>query len=453
MHYSCFDVYFAEVVAQSEANRGLILNTGIGQFLCPCCKRVANCLVPHHSARAPDRLFKRARKDEAGESGEGADLLNTFIDSTQLFKKRLVSLSPSFSSSTDEIMEEHAKETRFWMRFLNSLTAPETENRTTSDYTPNLSSCAFLRRLEVAAAAVRYTVRCDLSVHQGPGRFIAKQETTGLDEHSHLSSVICSIGSVMHHSGINNAFVDALLLAIALPVKGGAFVDKVDPARYIERDREAPIWLQGFFFGLHRGILSLPTLDLLVMILAFCSRSERELGWQDLSSRTCLSSVQLLCIASLVQVCVAVGFDHSQGEDIYCDVDVHVEGDASIGIGHILDHVFDCLIQSPHFGANSNMRNSVVKEIIVRKWTAVLRVALEIIYRSKVHGVAAHPDSFFAPKGESGLGLDYASTYVQVLGLEPFLYDNSPHASSIKDFFERGSSKYRDNGEKRICSV
>ena len=434
MHFRCFDLYFADVVAQSEANNSLVLDTKVGQFLCPCCKRLSNCLVPHHGTRAAERLFKRARTDEApllttsGEGGGVFDLVQTISVSAKSLKR---GPTPLQENGVQEF--EQGKEKRFWTRFLGQVTAPQNRYPLTPQFSLSLTSCAFLRRLEVAVAAVRYTVRCNMALQTFPGRSIAANQEAGLDEHAHLSSVIASIGSTMNNAGsAKDEFLDALVASLANPITGHAFADSVEPSKYIEP--ESSDWLLGFLLGLHRGILSLPTLDILVLSLSCCSDSPEAApkSKDEMNTKVslCLSSARLLSIASLVQICVAVVFDTREGADIYCDVDIDVV-DVLERVGSLIDHIFESLSQTAHFGTTRLPPVNVVhKEKILRKWMAFLRIALEIIYRSRISGIASHPDAFFAPSTEAG-GL-FSSTYVHALGLEAYLFDDAPYAAATK---------------------
>lgn len=455
MHFSCFDIYYNDVVERNEAQGGIIIDAKAGQFLCPFCKKMSNSLVPHYK---PPSAKKRARPEETPQQTSddqglpnsephcvAEQLIPSLID--VLLRRQSASgkpVGPSMESETfcmpaePERISFESGQSQILLRFLGSLTAPVNRNPLTAAFTMKSTSCAFWQRLEMAVSAVCYTVRCDMLKHVGPGYHIRSQQVKdkgGLDEHGYLSSVIGTIGACLSQSGSKGIFIAALLTAIAAPLTGERLPESAAAELYAERHpsgQEAFDWLHGFLLGLHRGVLSLPILDLLVLSLSAAYDSD-----DICSGEQNMTMVRVLSIASLVQVCIALigGVDHTQ--DIHCDVEFIIDADLVDKMEPLLFDIQRCLPME----TQPPSRATVL--LILAKWAAFLRLVVQLIYRSKLPGMIESPDVFFS----TPTGFQVAYNYVALLGLEPILLTSTGQSATM-DFIERWISCSMDSSRK-----
>ena len=414
MHFDCFDSFYAEVVDRNDVQlNGTLLDTSKGQFLCPCCKRLSNCLVPYHSLQ---RMHQRKRPRDHGstklqqlESIGFNDLVESCVATTLRLKP-----DPTRQSSSSEL--------DFWAtRFLGSFLCPITSEH----FTPRANSFALLYRIELATAAVTYSVRCSMLTPFPPGHHLATGDSDCLDEHDCLSSVMGSIGSTMKETGLRGQFFDALIAAMTFPVENLA--DSVDiPSQYCEvYDQEVGKykWLHRFLLKTSRGILSLPLLELLTLVL--CNTIDSP----ETSPSDCHGGdpaiVRIIAIAALVQIFGMVKREPCRQN--YSDVEFVVGDDLLVLIEPLLLSLNSCYEEYSTDSPPSPW-TSFESQRVLKSFAAFLRLFTQQIYRSGVIGIIDSHEIFGSSSGDGVLAARRIEFYLKVVGLDTMLCDPAGQA-------------------------
>jgi len=410
MHFDCFDTFYAEVVDRNDVQlNGTLLDTSKGQFLCPCCKRLSNCLVPYHSLQRMHQRKKRLTKLHQLESIGFQDLVESCVATTLRLKP-----DPTSQSSGSEL--------DFWAtRFLGSFLCPITSVH----FSPRANSFALIYRIELATAAVTYSVRCSMATPIGPGHHLAVGGSDCLDEHDCLSSVMGSIGSTMKETGLRGQFFDALIAAMTSPVE--RFADSIDiPSQYCELyDQEIGNykWLHGFLLKTTRGILSLPLLELLTLVL--CNTIDSP----ETSPSDCHvgdpAIVKIIAIAALVQIFGMV--KREPWRQIHSDVEFAVDGDLLVRIEPLFLSLNTCFEEYSTLGPRAPW-TPLESQRVLKSFAAFLRLVTQQIYRSGMIGIIDSHEVFGISSEDGVLGAHMVSVYFKVVGIESYLCDPAGQA-------------------------
>jgi len=219
----------------------------------------------------------------------------------------------------------------------------------------------------------------------------------------------------MLEAGLRGPFCSSLLNAIT----GERLTDTIDLDQY--RDRPAIIeqvtWFHRLLANNHKGILSLPSLELLTLVLSntICSP---ETSAADCSSGDNTSLVRILLVSGLIQVVASLRPDALADGPVHNDVEFDlIEGNCIERIQPLIAFVWDCLGRSHKAQAAGATLQPPPIEKILTCFAAYLRIVAQLVYRSGVSGIIDSPDVF------NSIGSSSLSTYIVALGLENILLD------------------------------
>jgi hypothetical protein len=423
LHFDCFDAYFARVVDRNDQGNGTILNTSKGQFLCPCCKRLANCLVPYYPAR---RSRQRKRPRDPGCMATDACVITNAEPTCTL---RLIDSMMKLTREQTENNESQGKgnQAEICWQFLSGITSPVCTDALQFSIAGN--SFAFLQRIEVACKAVNYSVRCSMLNQLGSSFYLArtrdvKKGSPSLDELECLSSIMGSIGSTLDEAGLKKQVFDSLVAAFTFPITGEKFYDSLDTSVFIEQhpsEVEKNDWIHSFLLKVHKGILSLPLLDVLTLTLS------NMFGSPENTSSDCESAtIRLIAIAALVQIYASVVCCPSgQVRKIHSDVDFVMDEN----IDERIEPLFALLLESLAPYRLQGHDNAVNHRLILEYFCSFLRIAVQLVNRSGLSGIIER-EVVLAHSAISEVSeCQRASSLFAVFKLEPFLLTPEGHST------------------------
>jgi len=233
-----------------------------------------------------------------------------------------------------------------------------------------------------------------------------------------------SIGSTLDEAGLKKQVFDSLVAAFTFPITGEKFYDSLDTSVFIEQhpsEVEKNDWIHSFLLKVHKGILSLPLLDVLTLTLS------NMFGSPENTSSDCESAtIRLIAIAALVQIYASVVCCPSgQVRKIHSDVDFVMDEN----IDERIEPLFALLLESLAPYRLQGHDNAVNHRLILEYFCSFLRIAVQLVNRSGLSGIIER-EVVLAHSAISEVSeCQRASSLFAVFKLEPFLLTPEGHST------------------------